>query len=109
MHNKHFDRDSITAMVIASLEDVLSQAEEPPTAPVSEETHLVGRSAVLDSLGMVTLVVDLEQRIEEEYGVSLTLADDRAMSQKHSPFLTVRSLTNYILGLIDEERQHVDA
>jgi hypothetical protein len=28
------------------------------------------------------------------------------MSQKHSPFLTVGSLTDYICTLVAEERQH---
>ena len=98
------DRSAIAALVLASLNDVLAQADEPPAETPGEETHLVGRRAVLDSLGMVTLIVDLEQRIEEEYDVALTLADDRAMSQKNSPFLSVRSLTDYICTLVEEER-----
>ena len=98
------ERSAIAALVLASLEDVFAQAEERPAEAPTEDTYLVGRRAVLDSLGMVTLIVDLEQRIDEEYGVALTLADDRAMSQKNSPFLTVRSLTDYICALIEEER-----
>jgi acyl carrier protein len=100
------DRSEIVAMVIASLQEVLAQADEPPLGPVDEDIHLIGRRAVLDSLGMVTLIVDLEQRLEEEHGLSLTLADDRAMSQKNSPFLTVRSLADYIYALVEEEQRN---
>jgi hypothetical protein len=34
------------------------------------------------------------------------LGDERAVSQKHSPFRTVQSLAEYICKLIDEQ-QHV--
>jgi acyl carrier protein len=98
------ERASIVALVTAALEDVLEQNGTTVAEPVSEETYLIGRRAVIDSLGIVTLIVDLEQRIDDEYGVALTLADERAMSQKNSPFLTVSTLTDYVIGLIGEER-----
>jgi hypothetical protein len=96
----------ITTLVIFSLQNVLSDREEPLIEPLSAATCLIGRGAVLDSLGLVTLLVDLEQRLDEEYGLSFALADDRAMSQKSSPFRTTRSLADYICLLIDEARQN---
>jgi ssRNA-specific RNase YbeY (16S rRNA maturation enzyme) len=57
-------------------------------------------------MGLVTLITDLEESIEEKFGVSLVLADDRAMSQKRSPFRSVSSLTQYISSLMQEERQN---
>ena len=103
-HTPEPDRAAIAAIVIAGLEEVLAQSDTPPAEPVSEETSLIGRRSSLDSLGMVTLIVDLEQRIEEQYGAALTLASDRAMSQQSSPFRTVRTLTDYICTLLAEER-----
>jgi acyl carrier protein len=102
---KTLDRAEIVDMVLVGVRDVLEQADRPIPDELGETTHLIGKRSILDSLGMVTLIVDLEQRIEEEYDMALTLADDRAMSQQHSPFLTVQSLTNYICMLIAEERQ----
>ena len=57
---------------------------------------------VLDSMGLVTLIVDVEQRLEEEYDEVVVLADERAMSQKRSPFLSVGSLADYICQLVEE-------
>ncbi len=96
-------REALLQLVVAGLRDVIEQSERPMPATLDAATSLVGKQAVLDSLALVTLIVDLEQRIEEEHGVALTLADDRAMSQKHSPFRTVESLTAYIDELIGEE------
>lgn len=100
------DRAAIADLVLAGLREVLVQSDRPVPADLGADTFLIGRRAALDSLNLVTLIVDLEQKIEEEYDLALTLADDRAMSQKNSPFLTVQSLTDYICMLIDEERQH---
>jgi acyl carrier protein len=63
---------------------------------------LVGNEAVLDSLGVVSLIVEIEQRLEIEHDVSVTLANDKAMSQRNSPFRTVGVLADYMCSLIQE-------
>lgn len=68
----------------------------------SLDTALFGQSGKLDSLGLVNLIVLIEQEIEEEYGLSITIADERAMSQKRSPFRTIRSLADYLSLLLKE-------
>jgi acyl carrier protein len=94
-------------VVLSSLKNILLEKERPIPDPLDESISLIGPAAVLDSLGLVTLLVDLEQRLEDEYGLSLTLADERAMSQKHSPFRTVRSLADYIGLLVEEAQRYV--
>ena len=69
----------------------------------SLETKLIGGNNKLDSLGLINLIVALEQNIEDEFDISLTLADERAMSKKHSPFRTIGSLADYIEILLKEE------
>ena len=64
------------------------------------DAPLYGRDGVLDSLRLVSFVVAVEQAIEDELGLTLTLADEKAMSQKHSPFRTVGALTDYVENLM---------
>jgi len=64
------------------------------------ETPLFGREGFLDSLGLVTLMVAVEQAIEDELGVSVSLADERALSQRTSPYRTVGTLADYADSLI---------
>jgi acyl carrier protein len=94
-------RSEIVGMVVSSLEDVLAMADgdSPSVEDIGEDTRLLGRKGVLDSMGLVTLIVDVEQRLEEEYGAVVVLADERAMSQKRSPFRTVGTLSDYIHAL----------
>jgi acyl carrier protein len=63
---------------------------------------LFGKESDLDSLGLVNLIVSVEDRINIEFNVAISLVNDKAMSQKHSPFRSVKSLTDYILELLKE-------
>ena len=68
---------------------------------INNDTELMGMKAVIDSLQLVALVVAVEEKIGEEFDVIITLADEKAMSQKSSPFRTVKSLTDYIFRLLE--------
>ena len=97
----------ITYLVTESLKNVLLENESTEIDNVNASTSLLGKHSILESLGLVTLLVDLEQRLEENYDVCVTLADERAMSQKNSPFRTVQSLIDYIRMLLEENLQSV--
>ncbi len=67
-----------------------------------EDTVIFGIESALDSIGLVNFITIIEQKIEEETGRFITIADERAMSMKHSPFKTVGTLKEYIELLINE-------
>jgi len=69
----------------------------------SLDTELYGGSSLLDSLGLVTLIVAVEQEIEDRFEMEISLDNEKAMSQKRSPFRTVGSLTDYIVMLLEEQ------
>lgn len=96
------DRAKIVEMIVASLEEVLVTAGPTNSAPLSEDTRLIGREAVLDSMGLVNLIIEVEQRLEDEHDVTVVLADERAMSQKNSPFRSVQTLADYICQVTAE-------
>jgi acyl carrier protein len=97
-------REQLVALIVACLREVLATTSPDAGAQPAcdEHTRLIGKTAVLDSMGLVTLIVDVEQAIESEFGAALILADDRAMSQTRSPFASVGSLADYAQALIEE-------
>jgi acyl carrier protein len=78
--------------------------ELPPDRRVikASETRLLGPQSVLDSMRVVSLIVTTEREIEDTFGVALTLANERALSMKVSPFRSIQSLADYIALLIRE-------
>ena len=69
----------------------------------SSHTALLGQGSKLDSLGLINLIVAVEQNVEDKFDITITLADERAMSQEISPFRTVGSLADYIEILLGEK------
>lgn len=82
---------AISALNMARLQQ--AQLEVSPTAPV------FGAPSPLDSLGLVALLIDIEEAFARE-GHDIALSDERALSQQRSPFRNVPSLVNYIERLL---------
>ncbi|AOY78276.1 hypothetical protein BJL90_06950 [Clostridium formicaceticum] len=75
------------------------QETEEDKIPFGEETKLYGNGGLLKSIDLVTLIVELEYKLEERYGLLGVLTDEKAMSQKNSPFRTIQTLADYISSL----------
>jgi len=63
---------------------------------LTADTRLVGSGAVLDSLQLVNFILEVEARLSEEIGLQITLTNDRAFSERRSPFRTPAALATYI-------------
>jgi len=94
--------NEITKLVIDAVKEIGSDQENDDLMNATEKTKLFGNN--LDSMGVVFLVTILEESISDELGVDIALADERAMSQKTSPFRSVQKLSKYIQMLVDEEK-----
>ena len=75
-------------------------ATEGANVPAREDTVLLGEGGALDSLGLVRLVMAIEQKLEDAFGVPVSLTDEKAMSQRNSPFRSVGALTEYATTLL---------
>ena len=96
--------ERIEHLIIKSLQELKEALDEENLDLLDSEIMLFGDKGILDSMGLVSLITDMEERIEDEFGISLILADESAMSQRKSPFRTVSSLAKYVYRLIKEER-----
>ena len=96
-------RKKIISIVFQAIDTINKQNEQDELIEKSETIELYGSKSKLDSLGLVNLIVTVEQNIEDEFDVNITIADERAMSQIHSPFRTIGSLADHIEMLLKEE------
>ena len=94
----------ITSLIIDTAQELNAQQEIEISRVLNESTPLFGREGLLDSLGLVSLVVAVEQAIEDKYGVRVALADEKALSQTKSPYKDIASLANYAAAQIDGQR-----
>jgi acyl carrier protein len=69
---------------------------------LSNKTSLIGSAAIFDSMGLVTFLVELEEKLEELYSVEIEIADEKAMSRFRSPFMNIDSLSEFLIEKINE-------
>lgn len=98
-------REQYVSIVSRSFVSTASEAGAQLATEVEESTELVGPNSVLDSMGLVTLVLDVEQRLDEQVGVTVSLMNEQALSRRHSPFRTIGSLVDYIIEISNVDAQ----
>ena len=72
---------------------------------LNKETVLLGTGSPLDSVAFVTLVADLEERLNRETGQELSLV----LNEIHEfnadvPYLTAETLSKYMIKLTDKKQ-----
>ena len=95
------DKNSIVDIIIKEV--LTTIGAESDNININSDSIIYGDNSPLDSLALVSLIVAVGQSVEDEFGITITLADERAMSRSNSPFRSVASLAGYIEELLEEE------
>ena len=72
--------------------------DEPIDLSRAEESALYGDDGTIDSLTLVSIIVDIEQQIRHRFGVEVHLADTTDLPQSATPFSTLGTLSEYVMG-----------
>ena len=67
----------------------------------SPDAVLYGKSGVLESLDFVTFIMEIEEQVQEEFGVDLMITDENLLSKEKSPFSTLGTLTEYLAEVLE--------
>ena len=93
----------IIGAIFNAIDEVNSLFPKDRQLEKSRDTILFDESGYLDSLGLINFIVATEQYMQEEFGVSISLADEHTMFQKETPFRTVETLAEYIRSLLEDK------
>jgi acyl carrier protein len=93
---------AVQRIILRALDNLNEELDGDSKIAVGPDTCLFGPEAMLDSLSLVSVIVDVENAASEAAGFPIALTDDRAMSREVSPFNNVENLTAYIIELLAE-------
>jgi len=93
------DATEIKDIVLEALRNANLSRPADDQLRVAEDAVIFGPGSPLDSMGLVGLLIDIEEALQGR-GVRVSLSDDRAMSQARSPFRNVPRLVEFIAGSI---------
>lgn len=89
--------EQINGLVLEALQELNNDRPDPFT--ISDDTKLLGKNGVLDSMDLVNLTAEIEERLSDEMDIDITIASEKAFSRKKSPFYNINSLSSFILEL----------
>ena len=97
-------RDRIVEIVHSSLDAVNNDfgLEDDAKLEKGNGAVLYGQGSKIDSLVLVSLIVAVEENIRLELGLSVTLANEKAMSSERSPFRTLDSMIDYVTDVVGQ-------
>ena len=97
------ERDAIiTGVIYPALAEVLSDSRIEAGPHLRPDTSLFGDGSPLDSLGLVSLLAIVEERIQTSQKREIVLASEAVFSRARSPFRTVGALADYVAELLAE-------
>lgn len=91
----------IQNVIIDALNQINAAREADDQLEVAPGAPIYGPGSPLDSLGLVSVILEVEEALRQR-GVTVSLSDERAISQRRSPFRDVPSLTEFIEASIQQ-------
>jgi hypothetical protein len=95
-------KDAVESIIVEALTTLNKERGSDEQIDITPGTALFGPDALLNSLELVSVMVDIETLSADQFGQPVSLTDDKAMERDPVPFLSVSTLTAYILELLGE-------
>tara|TARA_B100001175_G_scaffold293293_1_gene279693 strand:+ start:951 stop:1244 length:294 start_codon:yes stop_codon:yes gene_type:complete len=84
------------------LNDFIKENEIEISSELNLNSRMIGSSSIFDSMELVTFIVEVEQFLDDEYNYQTQLASEKAMSRRTSPFISISTLSQYIIEDFNE-------
>ena len=95
-------KDKVFEIISEAINELNEELEYEELENVTADTPIFGGETGIDSLSLVSLVVEVESNVNEAFDANVTLADEKAMSSRNSPYRNVAAFTDFVLAKLGE-------
>lgn len=96
--------EKITRLLFDVIDEFNAQLTDDEKLEKNINTVLFGDEGKLSSLDLVNFIVAIEQKIEDVFNKTVSIANEKAVSRKKSPFRTVETIIDYVTLLLEEKK-----
>jgi acyl carrier protein len=96
--------EKVTHVILGAIDELNGQLPKEEKIDKSIDAALFGSDGKLDSLGLISLVTTVEQRIEENFEVMVTLLQDTEVLENENPFKTIKTLSDYVTAVLEKKK-----
>jgi|1185.fasta_scaffold818929_2 acyl carrier protein len=89
-------QEQLFALIANVVEELNERRDEKIPTGNLLEVGLYGDNGVFDSMHLVNFLVLVEEVLEDEFDVEISLTSEKAVSRRVSPFSSVRRLIEFI-------------
>ncbi len=83
-------------VIYPAVDELRDSHPHPDLFLCAPETVLFGGTSGFDSLGLVSFIFVVEEKIQDNFNKEIRLTNEKAMSRKNSPFQSLKTLADYI-------------
>ena len=100
--------ERVSKAVFSAVDELNKQLPSGVSVEKSLDAPLYGAGGKLESLDFVTLIMEVEEKINAEFGTTITIADENLLSKAKSPFSTLQTLIEYLEEMLKEQASSAD-
>lgn len=97
------ERERVEKAVFDAIDELNLQLPKGVMIDKAVDAPLYGKTGKLESLDFVTFIMEVETKVQNEFGVDFMLTDENLLSKEESPFLTVGSLIEHLQESLDAD------
>jgi acyl carrier protein len=98
------NRERIIKALYSAVDEVNQQLPKDVQLEKSPDAPLYGKAGKLESLDFVTFIMEVEEKIRDEFGVDVMVTDENLLSKESSPFSTIGTLAEYLDDYLKEHQ-----
>ncbi len=87
--------DRVVEAIFAAVDELNQLFRKSQQLAKSLDTRITGEGS-LDSLGLLNLIVLVEEKVDQAFGIAVTLADDQVLAGQADAFHTLGSLADFV-------------
>jgi acyl carrier protein len=100
----YMKKKQIDKIVFNTINDYLTMNDIAIGSELTKDTALIGSTRILDSMGLVNVMVDIETAFLDA-DTEISIMSETAMSCRISPFRSIGSLCNFIARQLGVEEE----
>lgn len=94
------DKSVVESLIFDAVKNLNTQIPSDQHLQLDRGAVLLGAGGALDSLGVVNLIVAVEEKIDSKFGKFVSLANEEYLVAESSPFKTLGGLIDHVYNLM---------
>ena len=83
-------------LIFEAIKEVNKQQPPEYQLILNKDEFLISDKSCIDSLGLITLLINIEEKISNKFKINLNLLDEKLISEESTPFETLSSLASWL-------------